>query len=144
MCACPGGCVPCVGVSVSVGVCVLNVCVCLMRACVRARACVRVCISVDAQSFATCSEKFPALCKQGGYPNTYSSPSAGQFSNATKTKKLAVYTPAELADIVSYAKGYGVRIQPEWDMPGASLLCVLELQYMPPSAGMWARHTFTV
>ena len=28
------------------------------------------------------------------------------------------YSPAELKEVVAFAKSYGVRIQPEWDMPG--------------------------
>jgi hypothetical protein len=70
---------------------------------------------VDAQSFASCSAKFPSLCAEGAYPNPYSGVVVGSPSrNVTK----ATYTPAELMDVVDFAKGYGVRIQPEWDMPG--------------------------
>ena len=65
---------------------------------------------VDAQSFATCSEQFPALCDKGAYPNTEGPPSR----NVSK----ATYTPAELRELVAFAKSYGVRIMPEWDMPG--------------------------
>ena len=71
---------------------------------------------VDAQSFASCSELFPALCAEGAYPNKYSADV--DRSSPTRNVTKAKYTPAELRDLVAFAKTYGVRIQPEWDMPG--------------------------
>jgi hypothetical protein len=72
--------------------------------------------AVDSESFASCSAKFPALCEQGAYPNSYSArePSTSPSKNVSK----ATYTPAQMRELVDFAKGYGVRIQPEWDMPG--------------------------
>lgn len=69
----------------------------------------------DAQSFATCSHLFPALCAQGAYPNNFS---AGAGHSPSRNVSRATYSLDELRDIVSFAKGRGVRIQPEWDMPG--------------------------
>ena len=69
---------------------------------------------VDSCSFPTCSDKFPQLCQQGGYPNVDypggSTPPVGV--------PKAVYTPDELRAVVAFAKEHGVQIQPEWDMPG--------------------------
>jgi hypothetical protein len=71
----------------------------------------------DASSFPSCSDKFPTLCADGAYPNSYSAgPTSG--SSPSRNVSKAVYTTAELRDVVAFAKGYGVRIQPEWDMPG--------------------------
>ena len=70
---------------------------------------------VDSTSFASCSVIFPALCAEGGYPNAVSASTS--FSPSRNVSK-AVYTPAQLRDLVAFAKGYGVRIMPEWDMPG--------------------------
>jgi N-acetyl-beta-hexosaminidase len=64
---------------------------------------------VDSQSFATCSEKFPALCAMGAYPNAYS---ARNFeSSPSRNVSKAQYSPAELRDLVTFAKSHGVRIQ---------------------------------
>ena len=71
---------------------------------------------VDATSFATCSELFPALCAEGAYPNKYSADV--DHSSPTRNVTKAKYTPADLRELVAFAKSYGVRIQPEWDMPG--------------------------
>ena len=60
---------------------------------------------VDSTSFATCSAMYPALCADGAYPNLQGPPS----QNVSK----ATYSPAELHDLVAFAKSHGVRIQPE-------------------------------
>ena len=44
---------------------------------------------VDSQSFATCSDNFPALCKQGAYPNGYSASEAE--SSPTRNVSKARY-----------------------------------------------------
>jgi hexosaminidase len=67
---------------------------------------------VDAESFASCSDQFPGLCAEGAYPNSKDSSSPSR--NVTK----AIYTTAELRALVAFAKSHGVRIMPEWDMPG--------------------------
>jgi hexosaminidase len=66
---------------------------------------------VDSQSFPSCSAAFPKIC-EGAFPNGASQPAA----NVSKAR----YTPADLRGVVDYAKRRGVRIMPEWDMPGAS------------------------
>ena len=71
---------------------------------------------VDSQSFASCSEQFPSLCAEGAYPNKYSASNADGSKSRNVSK--ATYSPAELRDLVAFAKSHGVRIQPEWDMPG--------------------------
>ena len=53
---------------------------------------------VDSQSFATCSEKFPSLCQEGGYPNHHSPP-ASNISKATTT-----YTAQQLRDVVAFGR----------------------------------------
>ena len=45
--------------------------------------------AVDSQSFATCSDNFPALCKQGAYPNGYSASEAE--SSPTRNVSKARY-----------------------------------------------------
>eukprot|EP00911_Craspedida_sp_UC1_P002272 UC1_evm1s1724 len=73
----------------------------------------------DAQSFPTCSALYPSLCTAGAYPNTYSTSTANTESPARNVSKAATsYTLDELRDLVAFAKSHGIRIQPEWDMPG--------------------------
>jgi len=55
---------------------------------------------VDAQSFACGSDKFPELATKGAYD------------------VRARYSTSDLKDIVSYGLARGVRVVPEWDMPG--------------------------
>lgn len=69
---------------------------------------------VDAQSFPSCSDAYPTLCTGGGYPNTFSAAGSPLPPNVSK----ATYSTAELRDVVAFAKTRGVRIMPEWDMPG--------------------------
>ena len=65
--------------------------------------------TVDAQSFATCSAKFPSLCEQGAYPQN-----STRYRNVPRAK----YSPEDLRDVVAFGKEHGVRIMPEWDVPG--------------------------
>ena len=63
-----------------------------------------------------CGVRYPALCEDGAYPNTYS---ANDYdASPSRNVSKAVYTPAQLRELVAFAKSYGIRIQPEWDMPG--------------------------
>ena len=55
---------------------------------------------VDSQSFPCGSETFPELA------------AAGAFAPA------AAYAPDDLREIVAYARARGVRVMPEWDVPG--------------------------
>lgn len=50
---------------------------------------------VDSQSFATCSDNFPALCEQGAYPNGYSASEAE--SSPTRNVSKARYSFRALA-----------------------------------------------
>ena len=70
---------------------------------------------VDAQSFATCSKTYPLLCTGGAYPNNIS---AAQGDSPSTGVPKASYSPEDLAGVVAFAKTRGVRIQPEWDVPG--------------------------
>eukprot|EP00039_Didymoeca_costata_P000895 m.47835 g.47835 ORF g.47835 m.47835 type:complete len:715 (+) comp10536_c0_seq2:668-2812(+) len=70
---------------------------------------------VDSQSFASGSETFPELAEMGAYPNSYSA-STGQSPSEGIAKQM--YSVDDMKDVVAYAKARGVRIQPEWDMPG--------------------------
>jgi hypothetical protein len=55
---------------------------------------------VDSQSFPCGSDTYPQLAAKGAWaPN-------------------AVYSPADLRAVVAYAKARGIRILPEWDVPG--------------------------
>ena len=56
---------------------------------------------VDAQSFACGSDAFPALAQKGAY-------------DAAR----AVYSTADLRAVVQHGREHGVRVVPEWDMPG--------------------------
>jgi hexosaminidase len=67
---------------------------------------------VDSTSFATCSQTFPSLCELGGYPN------AGTGGAVNGSKVNSTYSKTDMEEIVTYANRRGVRIQPEWDMPG--------------------------
>ena len=71
---------------------------------------------VDSQSFASDSETYPRLAKMGAYPNDYSRAAASSPSTAEVPK--AIYTVEDMKSVVAYARERGVRIQPEWDMPG--------------------------
>ncbi len=54
----------------------------------------------DVQSFPCGSDKFPELAAKGAFAPT------------------AMYSPADMRALVAYAKARGVRIMPEWDVPG--------------------------
>jgi hexosaminidase len=71
---------------------------------------------VDSQSFPSCSVTFPELCEEGAYPNLESA--KYEPSSPTRNVSKAKYALADLRDIVLFAKGRGVRIVPEWDVPG--------------------------
>eukprot|EP00658_Telonema_sp_P-2_P012592 TRINITY_DN14793_c0_g1_i4.p1 TRINITY_DN14793_c0_g1~~TRINITY_DN14793_c0_g1_i4.p1 ORF type:complete len:507 (+),score=93.20 TRINITY_DN14793_c0_g1_i4:154-1674(+) len=55
---------------------------------------------VDSQSFACGSTKFPQLAEKGAF------------------SKEAIYSPDDMRSVVEYARLRGVRVMPEWDMPG--------------------------
>eukprot|EP00948_MAST-09A_sp_MAST-9A-sp1_P001699 g1699.t1 len=55
---------------------------------------------VDIQSFPCGSDKYPELAAKGAY------------------SPKAIYSTQDLRDLVEYAKLRGVRIMPEWDIPG--------------------------
>jgi hexosaminidase len=55
---------------------------------------------VDMQSFPCGSDKYPQLAEKGAYSSN------------------AVYSTSDMRDIVAYGKARGVRIMPEWDIPG--------------------------
>jgi hypothetical protein len=55
---------------------------------------------VDSQSFPCGSDTYPQLAAKGAYA------------------PAAIYSPADLRTAVAYAKARGVRILPEWDVPG--------------------------
>lgn len=55
---------------------------------------------VDSQSFPCGSDRYPLLAAKGAY--------------APK----AVYSPNDMRELVAYAKLRGVRVMPEWDIPG--------------------------
>lgn len=69
---------------------------------------------VDTTSFASCSKLYPQLCQRGAYPNNGSEGLGGPFTGVPK----AVYSVEDLTDIVEFAKDHGVRVIPEWDVPG--------------------------
>ena len=55
---------------------------------------------VDSQSFPCGSDRFPQLAQKGAY------------------SPRAIYSPEDMRDLVAYARLRGVRIMPEWDIPG--------------------------
>eukprot|EP00041_Stephanoeca_diplocostata_P026640 m.721300 g.721300 ORF g.721300 m.721300 type:complete len:409 (+) comp23013_c0_seq8:1774-3000(+) len=69
---------------------------------------------VDSQSFPSCSALYPQLCQKGAYPNAFSNSDGPTVTGS----KAAAYSAQDLAGIVAFAKTRGVRIQPEWDVPG--------------------------
>lgn len=73
---------------------------------------------VDSQSFASCSDSYPELCSEGAYPNTYSQ--STNSGSPSRNVSKAFYSTAELQEVVAFAKSRGVRLMPEWDMPGHS------------------------
>ena len=58
---------------------------------------------VDFQSFPCGSDTFPALAEKGAY-----------------SYPAAHFSPDNMRELVAYAKARGVRIMPEWDVPGHS------------------------
>jgi N-acetyl-beta-hexosaminidase len=75
-------------------------------------------LQVDSSSFPSCSDLFPSLCQAGAYPNSYSA--AVNVGSPSRGVPKALYTTAELRDVVQFATSRGVRVMPEWDMPGHS------------------------
>ena len=59
---------------------------------------------VDFQSWPCNSSTFPALAGKGAY------------------SPAAVFSPADMRELVAYAKARGVRVMPEWDVPGHSAI----------------------
>ena len=55
---------------------------------------------VDSQSFPCGSDLYPELAAEGAY------------------SAAAVYSTNDLRDVVEYARYRGVRVMPEWDVPG--------------------------
>ena len=55
---------------------------------------------VDSQSFPCGSDTFPQLAEKGAF------------------SEKAIYSTSEMRDIVAYGKSRGVRVMPEWDIPG--------------------------
>jgi hypothetical protein len=72
----------------------------------------------DVQSFPVCSEVFPLLCEHGALPNQHSAHADLTGSPSKCSVPKANYSLAELRDVVQFAKAHGVRVVPEWDVPG--------------------------
>lgn len=75
-------------------------------------------VQVDSQSFASCSDTFPELCSAGAYPNNFSR--SVNVDSPSRNVSKALYSTADLREAVAFAKSRGVRLMPEWDMPGHS------------------------
>ena len=59
---------------------------------------------VDSEAFPYESKKFPNLHQKGAYSSRH------------------VYSPNDVQDIINYARLRGIRVMPEFDLPGR-LLC---------------------
>ena len=69
----------------------------------------------DTQSFSTGSATFPELAAKGAFPNGYS----GQTGNSPAAGIAPLFfSPSQMREVVQFAKEHGVRVMPEWDVPG--------------------------
>lgn len=69
----------------------------------------------DSESFSAGSAAFPAFAEEGAYPNGYSAQAGNSPADGIAP---SFYSPSDMRELVAFAKVHGVRIIPEFDVPG--------------------------